>query len=374
MKNFSSESDPILPSQIPDQEERSSAKCEWDFRISAVISSFVTDGPISDTLGVIEVNSSGTLFATGGIARKIRVYSLSSLLSISPSGAEEPPLVDHATACLFCICTPAKLSSLKWKPGFAGRVMGSADYDGVVTEYDLETKMSIFERDEHNGRRVWSMDYSHWDPVVGASGSDDGTMQMWDPRHDGGKCVATVQLGSPVCCVEFCPFGGAMLAVGCADRKAYVYDVRKMDKAVAVFNGHERTVSYTRFLDDRTVMTSGTDGCLKMWDVENQRLIRTYRGHTNQRRFVGLSIWRNEGLIGCGSESNEMFVYDKRWGEPIWVHGFEPEGGTRRSEYGFVSSICWSQQGEDECTLVGGGSDGVVKTFSGKRKPLINLR
>ncbi|KAD4585020.1 hypothetical protein E3N88_22621 [Mikania micrantha] len=342
-----------------DKEDTSAPKFEWDFLVSAVVSSPVTGGHVSDTLGVIEVNSSGTLFATGGIARKIRIYNLHSL----------PPLIDHATACQHCICTPAKLSSLKWKPGSAGKIMGSADYDGVVTEYDLETKMPVFERDEHSGRRVWSLDYSSMDPAVGASGSDDGTMQIWDPRHDAGKCVAKVHFGSPVCCVEFSPFGGALVAVGCADRKAYVYDVRKMVDPVAVFDGHQRTVSYARFLDDRTVVTSGTDGCLKMWDIEDQRLIRTYTGHTNQRRFVGLSVWRHQGLIGCGSESNKVFVYDKRWGEPIWVHGFEPEDGTR-SEHGFVSSICWSQVVDDECTLVGGGSDGVVKIFSGKRKLL----
>ncbi|KAD6796431.1 hypothetical protein R6Q59_019781 [Mikania micrantha] len=355
---------PNLPPPPSDQEEiTSSTKFEWDFRVSAVVSSSTAGAHISDTLGVIEVNSAGTLFATGGIARKIRVYCLNSL----------PPLTDHATACQFNICTPAKLSSLKWKPGSAGKIMGSADYDGVVTEYDLETQMPVFERDEHSGRRVWSMDYSHRDPLVGASGSDDGTMQIWDPRdHDGGKCVGTVQFGSPVCCVEFSPFGGALVAVGCADRKAYIYDVRNMVDPVAIFDGHQRTVSYIRFVDDRTVVTSGTDGCIKMWDTENRCLIRTYRGHTNQRRFVGLSIWRNQGLIGCGSESNQVFVYDKRWGEPIWVHGFEPDGGTT-TEHGFVSSVCWSQVGDDECTLVSGGSDGVLKIFSGKRKLLTSI-
>ncbi|KAI3808218.1 hypothetical protein L1987_24166 [Smallanthus sonchifolius] len=152
-----------------------------------------------------------------------------------------------------------------------------------------------------------------------------------------------------------------------------VAHVRNMVGPIAIFDEHQRTVSYEKFVDDRTVVTSSTDGCLKMWDTEDQRLIRTYRGHTNERRFVGLSIWRNQGLIGCGSESNEVFVYDKRWGEPVWVHGFEREGGTT-SERGFVSSLCWSQVGDDECTLVAGGSDGVVKIFSGKRKPLINLR
>ncbi|KAL8232561.1 hypothetical protein R6Q57_002339 [Mikania cordata] len=35
-------------------------------------------------------------------------------------------------------------------------------------------------------------------------------MQIWDPRHDAGKCVAKVHFGSPVCCVEFSPFGGAV--------------------------------------------------------------------------------------------------------------------------------------------------------------------
>ncbi|KAK1441482.1 hypothetical protein QVD17_07405 [Tagetes erecta] len=344
---------PNPPPKSSEKEETSSPKFEWEFEVSTVFSS--SDGLISDTIGVIEVNSLGTLFATGGIARKIRVYNLNS------------------TSCQFNICTPAKLSCLKWKPWSAEKIMGSADYDGVITEYDLETQMPVFERDEHSGRRVWSMDYSHCSPVVGASGSDDGTMQMWDPRLDGGKCVGTVEFTSPVCCVEFSPFGGAFVAIGCADRKGYIYDVRNIVGPVAIFDGHERAVSYTRFADDRTVVTSGTDGCLKMWNIQDQRLIRTYRGHTNQRRFVGLSIWRNRGLIGCGSESNQVFVYDKRWGEPIWVHGFEPDGRTR-SEDGFVSSICWSQVGEDECTLVGGGSDGVVKIFSGKKKSVINIR
>ncbi|KAF2315632.1 hypothetical protein GH714_040146 [Hevea brasiliensis] len=87
------------------------------------------------------------------------------------------------------------LSSLRWKPGSDSRVIASGDYDGVVMEYDLERRVPIFERDEHGGRRVWSVDYSHWDPVIGASGSDDGTMQMWDPRCEGGGCVATVQPG-----------------------------------------------------------------------------------------------------------------------------------------------------------------------------------
>ncbi|KAJ7975693.1 E3 ubiquitin-protein ligase COP1 [Quillaja saponaria] len=201
------------------EEER--ARSEWNLSLTTVVSSSST-GARSDTLGVIEFDPSDTVVATGGIARKIRIYSSSSLL---PNGEyDHIALLDHDSACDYYVCTPAKLSNLRWKPNSSGRVLGSGDYDGVVTEYDLEIKIPVFERDEHGGSRVWSMDYSHCDPVVGASGSDDGTLQMWDTRCDGSQSFAMVRPGvtcSSVCCVEFDPFGDALVVVGCANRKVY---------------------------------------------------------------------------------------------------------------------------------------------------------
>ncbi|KAF8380278.1 hypothetical protein HHK36_027760 [Tetracentron sinense] len=337
--------------------------CEWDFNLSTIVSSS-TAGAVSDTLGVTEFDPCDHLLATGGIARKIRIYNISTLLPHDTSQGElHTTILDHATACDYYICTPAKLSSLQWKPDTGGRVVGSGDYDGVVTEYDLEHRVPIFERDEHGGRRVWSVDYSHRVPAIGASGSDDGTTQLWDTRCGGGNCVAMAQPSgarSSVCCVEFDPLGGALMSVGCADRKAYAYDVRKMSAPVVVFHGHRKTVTYVRFLGEGMMVSAGTDGCLKLWNMDDARVIRTYEGHVNTRSFVGLSVWRNGGLFGCGSESNEVFVYDKRWGEPIWVRGFEPVARPV-CDPGFVSSVCWRQVGEDECTLVAGGSDGILQ-------------
>ncbi|GMN44621.1 hypothetical protein TIFTF001_013822 [Ficus carica] len=357
-------------------EETDRARCDWDFHLRTVVCSRASSTPAaSDALGVIEFDPSDSVLATGGIARKIRIYRLSSLL---PDGGGDVTVLDHPGAYDYYICTPAKLSSLRWRPGSGGGVLGSGDYDGVVTEYDLERKMPVFERDEHGGRRVWSVDYSYWDfnSVMAASGSDDGTMQMWDPRCDAGECVATVRPSvtrtSPVCCVEFNPFGGPLIAVGCADRRAYGYDVRKLSDPVLILDGHQKTVTYVRFLDGRTMVSSGTDGCLKLWNIEDARAVRTYRGHVNSRSFVGLSVWRNGGLLGCGSENNQVFVYDKRWGEPIWVRGFGPTGSPSPGlgcEKGFVGSVCWRQAGADECTLVAGGSDGALRVFVGTRKP-----
>lgn len=370
MNNFSLQNQEILgeKEEKGDGIQEEKPKCEWDFALSSVVSSSAV-GTASDTLGVIEFDPSGSVLATGGIARKIRIYNSDKLLS---HGNNFVARLDHANACDYYICTPAKLSSLKWKPGSGQRVIGSGDYDGVVMEYDLEKRMPIFERDEHGGRRIWSIDYSPWDPMVGASGSDDGTVQLWDTRSNGGDHTASIQPSSTrssICCVEFDPFGGSMLAVGCADKKAYGYDVRNLQDPVMVLEGHSRTVTYVRFLDRASVATAGTDGCLMLWDTEDRSLIRTFRGHANSKRFVGLSVLKTGGLLCCGSESNEVFVYDRRWAEPVWVHGFDPgRNGSGPPNPGFVSGVCWRQMGENNCMLVAGGSDGVLQVFEGKRR------
>lgn len=36
---------------------------------------------------------------------------------------------------------------------------------------------------------------------------------------------------------------------------------------------------------------------------------RTFRGHTNEKNFVGLTV--NNDYIACGSETNEVVVYHK---------------------------------------------------------------
>ncbi|KAG1361288.1 WD repeat-containing protein RUP2 [Cocos nucifera] len=347
------------------------ARCEWDFHLASIISPSTTR-EVSDVIGAIQFDPTGHLLATGGISRKIRIYALSSL--VSPHGYDIPTtnFSDHSTTCKFYICTPAKLSSLRWRPNSGGRIIGSGDYDGVVTEYDVERRLAIFERDEHDGRRVWSIDYSI-DGELGVSGSDDGTALIWDRRcNGGGGGVWAAKAGGAVCGVEFDPGGGPWIGVGSADRHAYVYDIRAAAAAgpVALLGGHGRAVTYVRFATaggGGRVVTSGTDGTHRLWSWEEGREERVYRGHVNKRSFVGLSVWREGGLLGSGSESGEVFVYDLRWGEPIWVNRWA--GDRDDADRSFVSAVSWRQTaGEREGMLVAGGSDGVLRAFVSKRK------
>ncbi|XP_010521333.1 PREDICTED: WD repeat-containing protein RUP1 isoform X2 [Tarenaya hassleriana] len=368
MKSLSS----LAPMESSDKGDKDVDKprCEWNLSLSAaIVASGSAKTAPSDAIGAIEFDSTGEILATGGISRKIRFYRMSSF-------PDSPTVVlDHGEVLQFCICTPAKLSSLRWRPDSSNRVIGSGDYDGVVTEYDAEKRVPVFERDEHGGRRVWSVDYTRYTgSVIGASGSDDGTVQMWDSRAAESGSAEPSKIrpggGSAICSVEFDPTGGPSLAVGCADRCAYVYDIRRLVDPVVALEGHSKTVSYARFLDPRTVVTASTDGSLKTWDVsEGRRVVRTYRGHVNSRNFVGLSVWRHGGLLASGSEDDNVVVYDTRWGDPVWIHRFGVGSGhTGRvgTDRQFVSSVCWRQVGEDGCVLVAGGSDGVLEVFSGQ--------
>lgn len=46
--------------------------------------------------------------------------------------------------------------------------------------------------------------------------------------------------------------------------------------------------------------------------------VRTFRGHTNEKNFVGLTV--NSEYIACGSETNEVFVYHKVLGKNIFSY------------------------------------------------------
>jgi E3 ubiquitin-protein ligase RFWD2 len=346
---------------------------EWEFRLTASVPSPALAGA-SDAVGSMDFDPTGRLLATGGIARKIRMYSVASLLRLETTTEEDSASGSASSAPAGCICVPAKLSSVRWRPlagPGGGGVVGCGDYDGVVTEYDVERGLAAWERDEHSGRRVWSLDYAPA-AAMAASGSDDGTAHVWDPRAPSAGW-ATARAGGAVLCVEFDPSGGPRLAVGAADRSAAVYDVRALGRGpVARMQGHGRAVTYVRWAAESAgVVTSAADGTHRLWALREEgattREVRSYSGHASARSFVGMGVWRNAGLIASGSECNQVFVYDLRWARPIWVHPFPVPANADAA--GFVSAVAWRQatcdhHDDDAGALVAGGSDGALMMFT----------
>ncbi|CAI5511705.1 unnamed protein product [Closterium sp. Naga37s-1] len=210
--------------------------------------------------------------------------------------------------------TRSKLSCLSWNPYLKAHI-ASSDYEGIVTVWDVGTGQSLLEYEEHE-KRAWSVDFARTEPTRLVSGSDDGKVKIWCTRQE--SSVLNIDMKANICCVKFNPGSANFIAVGSADHHIHYYDIRAPALPLHVFSGHRKAVSYVKFLSPSQLASASTDSTLRLWDVHSHAAIRTLRGHTNEKNFVGLSV--NSDYIACGSETNEVYIYYKAMSKPMAVH------------------------------------------------------
>lgn len=105
------------------------------------------------------------------------------------------------------------------------------------------------------------------------------------------KSTCTIRSPANVCCVQFSPYSSHLLMFGSADHKIYGYDLRHMRIPWCTLAGHEKTVSYVKFMDSETIVSASTDNTLKLWDLNKTSLSgmssdachTTFSGHTNKK-------------------------------------------------------------------------------------------
>ena len=347
----------------------------------------------------IEFDVDGAFFATAGVSKRIQFFDFREACGTgrAPERAGSEPAQS--------ISTRSKLSCLSFNKHVRNHV-ASSDYEGVVTVWDVETRQSVAEFEEHD-KRAWTVDYCRTDPRLLASGSDDGRVKIWSTAHEGS--VLELDLRANVCCAQYGPNSAHQLAVGCADHRVHLFDLRNPSEAVAVLSGHRKAVSYVRFLPTGDeVASASTDSTMCVWDVRGSVIDtarkaatpsrpKTLEGHVNEKNFVGLSVAGD--LVACGSETNEVFVYHKSFSRPLVKYnfdepvvetypgvdldggagtagGFDGSGGRANSGAAgaagagggggppmaqqFVSAVCW--RGEQP-VLLAANSQGIIKVL-----------
>ncbi|XP_027336757.1 protein SUPPRESSOR OF PHYA-105 1-like isoform X4 [Abrus precatorius] len=233
--------------------------------------------------------------------------------------------------------------------------------------WDADTGQPLSQYMEHQ-KRAWSVHFSLADPKMFASGSDDCSVKLWNISER--NSMGTIWNPANICCVQFSAYSTNLLFFGSADYKVYGYDLRHTRIPWCTLSGHGKAVSYVKFIDAETVVSASTDNSLKLWDLNktsssalsSDACVLTFKGHSNEKNFVGLSVL--DGYIACGSESNEVYCYHKSLPVPIATHKFEsidsiyghPNSGDNRGQ--FVSSVCWRKKSN---MLVAANSVGIVK-------------
>lgn len=295
----------------------------------------------------------GEHFATAGVNKKIKVFECNTILM-------EDRDIHYPVVEMAC---RSKLSSICWNTYIKSQ-LASSNFEGVVQVWDVTRSQVLLEMREHD-KRVWSIDFSSADPTMLASGSDDCSVKLWSINQ--GLSIGTIRTKANVCSVQFPSNSSRSLAFGSADHKIYYYDLRNSKVPLCTLIGHNKTVSYVKFVDSTNLVSASTDNTLKLWDLSmcTSRVVdaplQSFTGHTNVKNFVGLSV--SDGYIATGSETNEVFVYHKAFPMPVFSFRFNsnsdlPSSNEMDDTDQFISSVCWRGQSS---TLVAANSTGNIK-------------
>ncbi|KAJ7562876.1 hypothetical protein O6H91_03G087500 [Diphasiastrum complanatum] len=308
-----------------------------DFR--AVLSAF--------TRYSIEFDRDDEFFATAGVSRRIKVFEFATVAN--ELADVHCPVVE--------MITRTKLSCLSWNKCVKGQI-ASCDSEGIVTVWDINTRQSVMEYEEHEAR-AWSVDFARTEPSMLVSGSDDGKVKVWSTKHE--ASVLNIDMKANICCVKYNPGSSNFVAAGSADHHIHYYDLRNSHLPLHVFSGHQKTVSYVKFVSSNELVSASTDSTLRLWDVQRNTPVRTMKGHRNEKNFVGLTA--NSEYIACGSETNEVFVYHKAMSKPAAWHRFgSPDFDDADDDTShFISAVCWKSESP---TMLAANSQGTIKILS----------
>ena len=233
--------------------------------------------------------------------------------------------------------TRSKLSCISWNK-FVSNELASTDYEGVMNVWDASTGNLLHEYEAHS-KRIWSVDNCCADPALLATGSDDRFVKVWSTKSP--SAIAQFDLKSNVCTVKWHPTSAHEIAIGAADHSVYVYDLRKYDACLRTFTGHKKAVAYVRWSSPNELISASTDSTLRLWKVDSplsSQEERVYRGHINEKNFVGLAV--SNDFIACGSENHEVCMYYKPLSKPITRIAL-PYTGAELREKPFISAVAW---------------------------------
>jgi len=199
--------------------------------------------------------------------------------------------------------------------------------------------------------------------LVLASGSDDGTVRLWDPGA--GRLVGEPLVGHTAwvnsVAFGFGPDGRLVLASGSYDDTVRLWEVEQGHQLGEPFQGPTdwvTSVACGRLVDGRVAVASGSaDGTVRLWDVEKGQqlgeLFQGYLGWVNSVAFGCLADGRQ--VVASGSADGFVHLWDVATGRMVWVPF---EGHT-----GGVGAVAFGGLADGRTVLASGGCDGTVRLW-----------
>ena len=177
------------------------------------------------------------------------------------------------------------------------------------------------------------------------SGSDDGSISVWDPRQK--LALDYIQTKMPITAVALAEAGNELYSGG-IDNEIKVWDLR-MKKTVYTLPGHTDTVtSLAVSPDSQSLLSNSFDNTVRSWDIRpfapEDRQIRVFDGaQTGLEKNLIRACWDGDGKrVAAGGGDSTATVWDAEGGKML--HKLPGHKGTvndvRISPDGSLSKLC----------------------------------
>lgn len=200
------------------------------------------------------------------------------------------------------------------------RVIFSASADMIVASWDLETGQRIRRHMGHE-EIINCLDISRRGQELLVSGSDDGTIGIWDPRQK--EAIDYFETEFPITAVALSEAGNEIFS-GSIDNDIKVWDIRKRG-VVYTLIGHTDTITSLQVSpDSQTLLSNSHDSTVRTWDIRPfapaDRHIKTYDGApVGLEKNLIRASWDPKGdKIAAGSGDNTVVVWDVKTGKLLY--------------------------------------------------------
>lgn len=193
------------------------------------------------------------------------------------------------------------------------RAVFTASADSLLASWDVETASRIRRYVGHEDI-VNTMDITRRGPEMLASGSDDRSIGIWDPRQK--LSVDYLETNFPVTAVAVSEAGNELFTGG-IDNDIKVWDLRKR-AVMYLLRGHQDTMtSLAVSPDGQCLLSNSMDNTVRIWDIRpfapTNRLLHTFAEGVNvgiEKNLIRAS-WSPQGdKVAAGSGDRTVAVWD----------------------------------------------------------------
>ncbi|AFZ14813.1 WD40 repeat-containing protein [Crinalium epipsammum PCC 9333] len=261
---------------------------------------------------------------------------VSALVNILNNISEENQLKGHKNAVRVVDFSPDN------------QIIASGSDDGTIKIWQ---RNGVFIKTLNQGGKVYGVSFSPDGKII-AAGSDNGTIKIWTLE---GKSLKIFK-DNTIYTLSFSP-DGKIIATAGRDGKVKLWNVN--GSLIKTLTGHQGSVYTVNFSPNGKIIASGSnDGTIKLWKLDGS-LIKTLTGHQGSVYTVNFSP--NGKIIASGSKDNTVNLWQLDGKLITTLTGHQNE----------VNSVAFSPNGK---MIASGSADTTIKLWEVNGKLIKTLK